>query len=77
MNQSMMPRYITPMEVARRLRVSRASVYVWARSGRLPGAVRINGTLRINRDELESYLRRGGDLTAAHTLEPLAVRPAL
>lgn len=56
--------YLTAKQIATRLGVSRDSVYYWARCGRLPGAVRIGGTLRVHLDAFEQFLRVGGESEA-------------
>ena len=54
--------YATPKEIARLLSVSRDAVYYWARCGKLPGAIRIGGTLRIELKTFDEFLRTGGDI---------------
>lgn len=55
------PIYLTPEEVAARLRVTPATVRAWLKSGELRG-VRIRRAWRINPGELEAFLapRRPG-----------------
>lgn len=48
-------------EVAKRLRITRDRAYRWAQQGTIPGVVRVGRTVRINEDELESWLKSGGD----------------
>lgn len=51
------PQLWTPQEVAKYLRVSTHSVYMWLRSGRLRG-VRAGKWWRVETDELTNFLRR-------------------
>ena len=48
--------YLTVVEVAAMLRVSRATVYRLVHAGRLPG-MRIGRSVRIPRDAVENYIR--------------------
>ena len=67
--------YATPKEIALRLSVSRDAVYYWARCGKLPGAVRIGGTLRIELKAFDEFLRTGGDLRARDADKQTVHRP--
>lgn len=49
------PRFLTAMEVAERMRVSKMTVYRLIRSGKLP-AVRVGKSFRVREDELDQYL---------------------
>jgi len=53
---------LTVAEIASRLRVSRDAVYGWVRSGKLPGVIRIAGTVRVDEHVLDEFLRAGGGL---------------
>lgn len=48
--------WLTPMEVAGLLRVSRSVVYRWINEGKLE-AIKVGGVLRIARSELEQFSR--------------------
>lgn len=50
---------LTAVEVARRLRVSRATVYRWAEDGTL-AAVRIGGTVRFHPDVVAALMSDDG-----------------
>lgn len=50
------PTWFTVAEVAERMRVSRMTVYRLVEARELP-ATRIGRSVRINRDDLERYLR--------------------
>lgn len=49
------PRFLTALEVAERMRVSKMTVYRLIKSGKLP-AVRIGKGYRVREEDLESYL---------------------
>lgn len=50
---------LTANEVARRLGVSRATVYRWASEGTL-ASVRIGGTVRFNAEDVDALLQTEG-----------------
>lgn len=50
--------YLTPIEVARELRVSTQSVSKWCRLGKLK-AIRAGRSWRITRADLNEFTRRG------------------
>jgi excisionase family DNA binding protein len=50
------PILLRPAEVARLTGLSRSKVYGLARSGDLPGVVRLGGSIRIHRATLEAAL---------------------
>ncbi len=50
--------YVTPEEVAERLKVSRPTVYQWVRQGKLESA-RFGRTVRITRDSYERFIEEG------------------
>jgi excisionase family DNA binding protein len=61
--QPEMAALLSPLDVARRLGISRSTAYRLIDDGDLP-AVRVRGQLRVERDELEGYLtaqRCGGE----------------
>lgn len=49
------PQFLTVMEVAERMRVSKMTVYRLIRAGKIP-AVRVGKSFRVREDELETYL---------------------
>jgi excisionase family DNA binding protein len=49
------PRFLTALEVAERMRVSKMTVYRLIKTGKLP-AVRIGKAYRVREEDLESYL---------------------
>jgi excisionase family DNA binding protein len=49
------PRFLTALEVAERMRVSKMTVYRLIRSGKIP-AVRIGRAFRVREDDVEKYL---------------------
>lgn len=53
------PRLLTVTETADLARVAKTTVYRWIRAGELP-AIRLGGSIRIPRDELEDLLTTGG-----------------
>jgi len=54
---------MTAQEVAARLRVSPATVYVWLKAGVLP-ACKIGGTWRVRRHELETRINGDSEGTS-------------
>ena len=55
---SVMGRFMTVAEVARRLRVSNMTVYRLVKSGHLP-AVRVGRGYRIREEDVRKYLEQG------------------
>jgi excisionase family DNA binding protein len=53
-----MAEYLTPEEVAEKLRVHWRTVYVWLRSGKLKG-VKAGRLWRISEEALEEFLENG------------------
>ncbi len=49
------PRFLTALEVAERMRVSKMTVYRLIRAGKIP-AVRIGRAFRVREDDVEKYL---------------------
>jgi len=49
------PRFLTALEVAERMRVSKMTVYRLVRAGKIP-AVRIGRAFRIRDEDVEKYL---------------------
>ena len=49
------PRFLTALEVAERMRVSKMTVYRLIRSGKLP-AVRVGKSVRVRDEDVERYL---------------------
>lgn len=49
------PRFLTALEVAERMRVSKMTVYRLIRAGKIP-AVRIGKAFRVREDDVEGYL---------------------
>ena len=49
------PRFLTALEAAERMRVSKMTVYRLIKTGKLP-AVRIGKAYRVREEDLESYL---------------------
>jgi excisionase family DNA binding protein len=47
----------TPEEVAQKLKISRATVYIWLRQGRLKG-VKVGDLWRIPEEALEEFLKK-------------------
>ena len=52
---------LTAEQAAKRLALPKARVYELARTGRLPGTVRIEGQVRFDCDVLEEWIARGGE----------------
>lgn len=50
---------------ARLLSISRSTAYSLARDGRLPGLVRLGGSLRVSRTGLEDWIERAQHAAAA------------
>ena len=63
-----MDEYLTIAEVCDKLRLAERTVYEMVRSGRLPGATKVGGSWRINRQVLEEWLAAGGE--AADKTDP-------
>lgn len=55
-----MPALLTVGEIAATLRVDTSTVYRWFARGVLP-CVRFGGSVRVRPDELERFVRQGGD----------------
>jgi len=49
------PRFLTALEVAERMRVSKMTVYRLIRSGKLP-AVRVGKSFRVREEDVDKYL---------------------
>jgi excisionase family DNA binding protein len=49
------PRFLTALEVAERMRVSKMTVYRLIRAGKIP-AVRVGKSFRVREDDLDKYL---------------------
>lgn len=49
------PRFLTVLEVAERMRVSKMTVYRLIRAGKIP-AVRVGKSFRVREEDLETYL---------------------
>jgi len=60
---------ITIKFAAELLRVTQQTAYLWARIDRIPGVLRIGRTIRIDEDQLNDFIRRGGN----RGLEPAVV----
>lgn len=56
-----MGEYLTISEVCEKLRLAERTVYEIVRNGRLPGATKVGGSWRINREALEAWLKAGGE----------------
>ncbi len=52
-----MQEMLTPDEVAKKLKISRRTVYLWLRQGRLKG-VKVGDLWRIPEDALERFLKK-------------------
>jgi len=52
--------YQTISEIAERFRVSPDTVYSWIERDLLPGVVRIGGTIRVDRMQLDAFVNTGG-----------------
>ena len=55
---------LTIKETAALLKMSERTVYLMAKDGRLPGAVKVGGSWRILRQRLLDWLEQGGDSPA-------------
>lgn len=53
-----MPKFLTPEEIAEQLRVTKGSVYVWLRSGKLKGT-KIGDLWRIDERDLQDFIEQG------------------
>jgi len=54
---TLMQPLLTPEEVAKRLSVPERRVFIWLRSGYLPG-IKIGKEWRVDRAELEAFIER-------------------
>ena len=52
--------YLTVAEIAARLRVAKMTVYRFAHSGELPGAIRVGRSIRVPEASVEAYLAESG-----------------
>jgi excisionase family DNA binding protein len=57
--------YLTIEEVCVLLKLGKRTVYELARTGRLPGAAKVGGQWRVNRETLTAWLEAGGEFDAA------------
>ena len=55
-----MRRLLTAVEAAQLLAITPARFYELARSGRLPGVVRLGRQVRVDADQLEAFIATGG-----------------
>lgn len=51
---------LTANEVAGVFKKPVASIYAWAREGRLPGVVRVGRSIRFDADKIEEFIANGG-----------------
>ena len=56
-----MPDFITVKEASVLLRVTDRTLYDLCRQGKLPGAAKVGGQWRIDRQELLAWLAKGGE----------------
>jgi len=66
--------YLKVREISQRFGVSKDTVYAWARTGRIPGVVRIAGTVRIDLEKFDEFIQRGG--TGGRRHMPANEKPA-
>jgi excisionase family DNA binding protein len=59
---------LTPAEVAEKLNVSRALVYVLIKSGEIP-SIRIVSLVRVRKEDLEKYIHEKAGSSAPHGAE--------
>ena len=57
-----MTEYLTISETAELLRLGERTVYSMLRAGRLPGAAKVGGKWRIDRQALVAWMNAGGEL---------------
>ena len=62
------PEFLTIEEVSSLLRLSDRSIYDLCRGGRLPGAAKVGGVWRVDREVLQAWLAAGGN--AGHQEPP-------
>ncbi len=60
-----MPKYLTINEVAELLRLGERTVYDMLRAGRLPGAAKVGGKWRVDREKLVAWVAAGGELATS------------
>lgn len=60
---------ITVKAAAELLKVTQQTAYLWARTDKIPGVLRIGRTIRIDDDQLTDFIKRGGN----RGLEPAEV----
>jgi len=58
--QTSMPKLFTVEEIAEIFRVKKFRVYEWARTGAVPGAVRLGRQLRFNATQVLAFIDQGG-----------------
>ena len=59
-----MPDFITVKEASELLRVTDRTLYDLCRQGKVPGAAKIGGQWRLDREKLLAYLAKGGEAAA-------------
>ena len=52
-----MPEVMTPDQTQTILQISRATFFRWVADGKMPGAVKIGDSWRVNRDQLRDYIQ--------------------
>ena len=57
-----MTELLTIDETAALLKLSDRTVYAMLREGRLPGAAKVSGKWRVDRDKLLAWIAKGGEL---------------
>lgn len=57
-----MTELLTIDETAALLKLSDRTIYEMLRNGRLPGAAKVSGKWRVDRDKLLAWIAKGGEL---------------
>ena len=67
-----MTELLTIDETAALLKLSDRTIYEMLRNGRLPGAAKVSGKWRVDRDKLLAWIAKGGELADGGEIAALA-----
>ncbi len=62
-----MPNFITVKEASELLRVTDRTLYDLCRQGKVPGAAKVGGQWRLDREKLLAWLAKGGEAAGDQT----------
>ena len=53
-----LPEFLTPEQTQDVLQIGRATFFRWVKDNKLPGAVKIGNSWRVNRQQLKAYMQK-------------------